>query len=170
MTTWVPTHAPNLWGHPSWECPSCSRAMYAAHLWNMTLTGHISSSGSLFVLHLSASSTPHEWAPHYLGFSLTGNWCVVWDPPLVAQICCMSHRCSTSLHCRGHIRTSWWSMSDHSSVPWRTCLARHWRVSLVGPTLRGPIITSGQTTSEDWSIQLWNFNLFKCWNNLLFDT
>jgi len=32
------------------------------------------------------------------GFSLTANWCVVWDPPLVAQLCCSSHWCSTSLH------------------------------------------------------------------------
>jgi len=27
-------------------------------------------------------------------------------------------------------------------------------MSLVGHTLRGPIITSGQTTPEDWSVQV----------------
>jgi len=33
---------------------------------------------------------------HDLGFSLIDNWCVVRDPPLVAQLCCSSHRCPTS--------------------------------------------------------------------------
>jgi len=33
---------------------------------------------------------------HDLDFSLTDNWCVVWDPPLVVQLCCSSHRCPTS--------------------------------------------------------------------------
>jgi len=98
MTTWVPTCAPNLWGHPSWECPSCSRAMHATHPWNVTLTGRISSSVSLLVLRLNTSSTPHAWIPGDLGFSLTDNWCVVWGPPLVAQLSCSSHRCPISHH------------------------------------------------------------------------
>jgi len=66
--------------------------MHAAHSWNVTLTGHIFSSGSLPVLRLNASSTPHVWAPCDLGFSLTDNWCVVWDPPLVAQLRCLTRR------------------------------------------------------------------------------
>jgi len=94
MTTWVPTCAPNLWGHPSWECPSYPRAMHAAHPWNVTLTGRYSS--SLLVLRLNTSSTPHARTPRDLGFSLSYNWCVVWDPPLVAQLCCLSHRCPMS--------------------------------------------------------------------------
>jgi len=57
--------------------------MHAAHPWNVTLTSRISSSGSLPVLRLNVSSTPHAWAPRDLGFSLTGNWCVVWDQPQV---------------------------------------------------------------------------------------
>jgi len=59
MTTWVPTCAPKLWGHPSWECPSWSRAMHAAYPWNVTLMGLSTSSGSLLVLR-----------PHGPGFSL----------------------------------------------------------------------------------------------------
>jgi len=96
MTTWVPTGAPYLWGHPFWECPSYSRAMHAAHPWNVTLTGRISSSGSLLVLRLNASSSPHAWAPCDLGFSLTDNWRMVRDPLLVAQLCCSNHRFSIS--------------------------------------------------------------------------
>jgi len=152
MITWVPPRAPDLWGHPSWERPSCSRAMrvasplerhpYKSYLFQWLFTCVTPER----VIHTTRMDS------HDLGFSLTDNWCVVWDPPLVAQLCCSSHRCLTSLHCRGHISTSWWSMSDHSLVPWRTCLARHWPMPHVEPTLRGPIIISGQTTPEDWSV------------------
>jgi len=96
MTTWVPTCAPNLWGHPSWECPSCSRAMHAAYHWHIALMGLSSSSGSLLVLRLNALFTSHAWIPHDLGFSLLINWCEVQDPPLMAQLCCLSHRCPMS--------------------------------------------------------------------------
>jgi len=48
------------------------------------------------MLRLNASSTQHAWAPRDLGFSLADNWCVVWDPPLVTQLCCLSHRCPLS--------------------------------------------------------------------------
>jgi len=34
-----------------------------------------------------------------LGFSLTDNWYVIWDPPFVVQLWCSSPRCSTSPHC-----------------------------------------------------------------------
>ena len=99
MSTWVQTCAPNLLGYPSWEFSSCSHAMHAAHPWNVTLMGRISSNGSLLVSRQNTSSTPYAWAPRDPGFSLIGNWCVVWDPPLVAQLCCLSHRCLTPLHC-----------------------------------------------------------------------
>jgi len=141
MTTWVPTCAPNLWGHPSWECPSCSHAMHAVYPWDVTLTGLISPSGSLLVLRLNASSTPQAWNPRNLGFSLTDNWCVVWDPPLVAQLHCLTRQ---GLRTRQHIlmtearplldplgvlfarhpgRTACgthltWPRPDHSSTPW----------------------------------------------------
>jgi len=70
--------------------------MHAVYPWNMTLIGRISSRDSLLVLRLNVSSTPHAWTPRDLDFSLTNNWCVVWDPPLVAQLCCLSHWCSIS--------------------------------------------------------------------------
>ena len=166
MTTWVPPCVPNLWGHPSLECPSCSRAMHATHPWNVTLSGRISSSGSLLVLRVTASSTAHAWAPRDLGFSLTDNWWVVWDPPLMAQLCCSNHRCPTSLHCWGHISTSWWSTSDHSSTPWLTCPSKHWHALLVGPSLRGLIITSGQRRPRTGRYRFWNKYVLAVWIKL----
>jgi len=147
MTTWVPTCAPNLWGHPSWECPSCSRVMHAAHPWNVTLTGRISSSDSLLVLHLNASSTPHARTSRDLGFSLTDNWCVVWDPPLVAQLCCLSHyvRCLIALtmllRTHQHILViDLWPLFATLAHMLCETLAHTAR----GTNLQGPIITSGQ--------------------------
>jgi len=50
--------------------------MHASYPWNVTLTGLSSSSGTLLVLRLNASFTPHAWTPRDLGFSLliTGVW------------------------------------------------------------------------------------------------
>ena len=62
--------------------------MHAAHPWNVTLTSRLFPSGSLMVVHTTAFPTPHARTPRDLGFSLTDNWCVVWDPPLVAQLYC----------------------------------------------------------------------------------
>ena len=70
MATLVPTCVPNLWGPPSWECPSCSRAMHATYPWNVTLMGLSSSSGSLLVLRLNVLFTPPAWTPRDLDFSL----------------------------------------------------------------------------------------------------
>jgi len=47
------------------------------HPRKVTLTSRIFSSGSLLVLRLNASSTPHAWTPRDLGFSpqlATGVW------------------------------------------------------------------------------------------------
>ena len=90
-TTWMSPRAPDLWGHPYWERPSCSRAMHVAHPWNVTLTGRI------FFQWLFICVTPERvihttrMGSRDLGFSLADNWRVVWDPPLVAQFCCSSH-------------------------------------------------------------------------------
>jgi len=186
MTTWVPTHAPNLWGHPSWECPSCSCAMHATHLWNVTLAGRISSSGSLLVLRLNASSTPHAWAPRDLGFSLTDNWCVVWDPPLVAQLWCLTRqgprtrqhilmtdawplrdplgilsvRHPGRIACGTHLT---WPRPDHSSTPWACRLQSSGPSRFVGPSLRGPTSTSSQlrpNTGRYTSPPVSSYNLF----------
>jgi len=79
--------------------------------------------------------------PSWTRFLPIDNWCVFWDPPLVAQLCCLSHRCPMSHrpHCiaedtSAHPGTTF----DHSLAPWLMCLARHWPMSLVGPSLRGP--------------------------------
>ena len=102
--------------------------MHETHPRNVTLSGHISFSGSLLVLHLTASSTTHAWGPRDLGFSLTDNWGVVWDPPLVAQL--------YRLTCRGprthqHIlMTDAWPLLDTLGIlpvrhPERTACGTH---------------------------------------------
>jgi len=48
------------------------------------------SSGSVLVLRLKRIIHSTRMDPHDLGFSLTNNWCVVWNPPLVAQLYCSS--------------------------------------------------------------------------------
>jgi len=131
MTTGVPTCAPNLWGQPSWECPSCSCAMHAAYHWYVTLTGLSSPNGSFLVLRLNVPFTPHAWTPRDLGFSLLIT--SVWSGTHLTR----PDVTSPSLCCEGHISTSWWSTSDHSSTPWLTSLARHWPSPLVGPSLCG---------------------------------
>lgn len=74
-----------------------------------------------------------------------GNWCVVWDPPLVAQLrcfnlprsedtsvytndwCLTTHRPSGILSARHSRHTICgthltWSRPDHSSTPWACCM------------------------------------------------
>jgi len=141
MATWVPTYAPNLWGHSSWECPSCSRAMYAVYPWNVTLMGLSASSGSLLVLRLNALFTPHAWTPRDLGFSLliTGvlseihlSWpnSVVW----VTDVWC---HIAFTLMPRTHqhiLVINVWPLFDTLA-----CVARETLpMPLVGPSLRGP--------------------------------
>ena len=145
MTTWVPTCAPNLWGHSSWECPSCSRAMHAAYPWNVTLTGLSSPSGSLLVLRLNVSYTPHAWILRDLGFSLTGNWCVVWDPPLVAQLHCLTWPCPRT---RQHIlMTDAWTLLNPLGVPF----PRHSGHTACGTQLTRP---TPDHSSTSWACRL----------------
>ena len=80
MTTWAPIHAPNLWAIRPRSALSYSRPMHADHPWNVTITSHLFSSGSLIVAH-PTSFTPHAWAPGDLCLSLTDNWSVAWKPP-----------------------------------------------------------------------------------------
>ena len=76
MTTWAPTHEPNLWGHPFWAFPAHSRAMLADHPWDVTLTSRLFPSGSLMVVRTTAFPTLHAWIPRDLGIPLlvTGMW------------------------------------------------------------------------------------------------
>ena len=92
MTTWVPTHAPNLWAIRPGECPSYSCAMHADHPWIVTLTSRLFPSDSLIVAHPTALSTPHAWTLHDLDFSLTESWNVTWRPPFSAQLYCLGDR------------------------------------------------------------------------------
>jgi len=76
MTTWVPTHAPNLRAIRPRSALNYSRAMHADHPWDMSLTIRFFPSGSLMVVHTTASPTPHAWTPCDLGFPLLiiGMW------------------------------------------------------------------------------------------------
>jgi len=103
--------------------------------------GLSASSGSLLVLHLNVLFTPHAWTPRDLGFSLLiigvlSGIHLSW--PSSAVWVTDARVTSPSLCCQGHINTSWWSTSDHSSAPWLALLVRHWPMPLVGPSLRGP--------------------------------
>jgi len=109
--------------------------MHAAYPWNITQKGLGSSRGSLLGLHLNVSFTPHAWTPRDLCFSLTGNWCMVWDPPHVAQLSCLTRRC---LRTRQHILMR--PMPDHSSTSWArrlqgTSPRRSWDPAYVAPRL-----------------------------------
>jgi len=133
MATWIPTCAPNLGGHPSWGCPSCSRATHVAYPWNATLMGLSASSVSLLVSCLNALFTPHTWTLHDLGFPLLITVCCLGPTsrgPVLLFESPMPDITSASLCCWGHIGIFWWSTSDHSSAPWH--------MPLVRPSLHGP--------------------------------
>jgi len=141
MTTWVPTCTPNLWGHPSWECPNCSRSMHAAYPWNVTLMGLNASSGSLLVLCLNALFTPHAWTPRDLGFPLL----IIGLLSGIHFSCPSSAVWLTDVRCRitltllprthQHILVIIvWPFIGTLGVPF----GRHWPMPLVGPNLRGP--------------------------------
>jgi len=61
VTTWVPSRAPDLWGHPPlgmpllFTCHACSSSL------ECDLHRSYLSSGSILVLRLNASSTLHAW-------------------------------------------------------------------------------------------------------------
>ena len=122
--------------------------MHATHPWNVTLTGRISFNGSSLVLRLNVPSTPHAWIPHDLGFSLTDNWCVIWDPPFVTQLCCSSHRCPICHRPRYTAEDTSAHPGDQSLTTLRHLGSHALRdigpAALVGPSLRDPIISSSQ--------------------------
>jgi len=75
MTTWVPTHAPNLWGHPPWAFP----ALFTCHACRSRLERdpyESSLSQWLFDGRAYYRPTPHARIPRDLGLSLllTGMW------------------------------------------------------------------------------------------------
>ena len=88
ITAWMPTHMPNLWDHSPWECPSYSRTMHADYPWDVTLTGHLFSSGSLIVSHPTVSPTLHAWTSDGLVPSLSNNWSVACKTPFSTHPYC----------------------------------------------------------------------------------
>jgi len=86
MTTWVPTHASNLWVICPGSALSYSCAMHADHPWDVTLTSLLFPRGSLIVTCPTASSTPHAWTFCDLDFSLTECWNVAWKLPFFFQL------------------------------------------------------------------------------------
>ena len=106
---------------------------------------------------------PHAWTPRDLGFSLTGNWCVVRDPPLDAQLCCSSHRCPMS-HLPHYVA------KDTSSYPGDRCLTtlqhlgsralrdtgphRSWDPAYVAPSLLAVNNARGLVGTQAPSIEL----------------
>jgi len=110
-----------------WECPSC----FVCHACSSPLEydPHRSYLSSGSTLRVTPEHVIHSTRmdPRDLGFSLTD----IWDPPLVAQLYCLSSRCPISPHCLVQVSTSWWLMSDHSwlfdaRALWDTNSRRSW--------------------------------------------
>jgi len=146
MTTWMPTHAPNLWVIRPRSSLSYSRAMHADHPWDVTLTSRLFPSGSLIVAHTTVSSTPHAWTLGDLGLSLTNNWSVAWKPPFLVHLYCWVTE-ARSLHalpwCRPLLGSPYlWAYRD--SGP--SCQPPS------GPSLRGPTMTLVNARAEDGSV------------------
>jgi len=101
MFTWIPTCAPNLWGHLFWGCPNYSRVMHASSLGNPNPHRN-SCLPRLFTCvapscGIRTTRTGTLWLrlPPTSG-RFTDNWCVFWDPPFVTWCSCLIHRCSMS--------------------------------------------------------------------------
>ena len=101
MATWVPTCAPNLWGHPFWWCPNYSRVMHAASLGNPNPNGQswlprlFTRVTPSYAIHTTRMGTLWLRPPPTSG-CFTDNWCLSWYPPFVAQFNCLNHRLSMS--------------------------------------------------------------------------
>ena len=146
MTTWMPTHAPNLWVIRPGSSLSYSCAMNADHPWDVTLTGRLFPSGSLMVMRTTAFPTPHAWTIRDLGFPLlvTGVWpenhpfrfifTVELPMPEAFSPCLEAVPSSAPLNCE-----------PSETLP---CFAN----LLVGPCLRAPPCLWSTPESEDWSV------------------
>ena len=146
MTTWMPTHAPNLWVIRLGSSLSYSRAMHADHPWDVTLTSHLFPSGSLMVVRTTTFPTPHAWTLRDLGFPLlvTGVWpeshpfrfifTVELSMPEASSPCLEVVPSSTPLNCE-----------PSETLP---CFAN----LLVGPSLRAPPYLWSTPESEGWSV------------------
>jgi len=135
----MPPRAPDLYGHPPLRLPY-------VHVPSMQLAPdcdpcrQYSSSGSVLCVTPERVVHSTRMGTCDLGFSLTDNWCVIWDPLLVAYLYCLGLRCPTSPHClvasRYILMTDVWPLL----APWRTCFARYWPALLVRPAYVAPTL------------------------------
>jgi len=101
--------------------------------------------------------------PRDVGFPLTNNWRVIWDPLLVAQLYYLGFRCPISpcyLVARRYIlMIDVWPLL----APWRTFFARFWPTLLVGPayvTLTLPVVSQRPGTGRNTSPPVSSCNSF----------
>jgi len=136
----MPPRAPDLWGHPPPRVP------LAVHVPCMQLAPDrdpcmpYSSSGPVLCVTPERVVHSTHMGTHDLGFSLTDNWCVIWDPLLVAHLYCLGFRCPTSPHCLVASRYILMTDVQPHLAPWRTCFAWYWPALLVGPAYVAPIL------------------------------
>jgi len=111
--------------------------MHAAHPWTWPLQA-ISFQWLYTLCHTWTRRPLYMQVNRDLGFSLTDNWCVIWDPPLMAHVYCFGFRCPTSPYClvasRYILMTDVWPLL----APWRMCFAGYWPALLMGPAYVAP--------------------------------
>jgi len=99
-----------------------------------------SSSGSVLCVMSERVVLSTRMGTRDLGFSLTDNWCVIWDPLLVAHLYFLGFRCPTSPYylvaSRYILMTDVWP----PLVPWCTCFAGCWPALLVQPAYVAPTL------------------------------
>ena len=146
MTTWVPTHAPNLRAIRSRSATNYSRAMHADHPWDVTLTSRLFPSGSLMVVRTTVSPTPHARTPRDLGFPLliTGMWLGNHLFQLIFTVLVTDVQGLLALHPVAE------HTSDNLVHELRETLAH---ASLWDPIFGGPPWLWSTPKSEDWAVQ-----------------
>jgi len=134
----VSPRAPDVWGHPPLGVPY----LFTCHACNSSLECDLHrsylSSGYILVLRLKRVIHSTRMDSHDLGFSLTDNWCVVWDPPLVAQLYCLglmsdlsTLSSDTSVHPSDRCLTTLWFLGARASRD--TGPRRSWDPTSVAP-------------------------------------
>jgi len=105
------------------------------------------SSGPILVLRLKRVIHSTRMDSRNLGFSLTNNWCVVWDPPLVAQPYCFGSMfdlstlsSGTSVHLGDRCLTTLWFLGARASRD--TVPRRSWDPAYVAPIV--PVVNDAR--------------------------
>jgi len=142
MTTWVPTHAPNLSVIRPGSALSYSCAMHVDHPRDVTLTRLLFPRGSLIVAHPTALSTPHAWTLCDLDSSFTEYWNMAWKPPFSAHLLLFGLS-------RFEASTPRALMSSPPQLPLLASFLRHWPVLPVDPAFGVPPWLWSTSKSED---------------------